>query len=364
MSRLPQRSIAGARTTIHITEAAKILPLGRRAALFGAAALISGPITPARAATTLRVAYIPILAMAQLFVIMGEGWATEAGLDLQLTRFSSGPAMVQALPSGGYDVAYIGIGPAMVARSNGVELVVVASNGMGQSSLIGLGAFADTFKTSPTPADAFVAFYKQQGRPVRIATLPKGSVPDTVLQYYLTQVAQVPAETVQVLGVGEDRVQQMLLSGAADAASVLEPILTIVQERVPSARILIGGGKMFPNQPGAVLAVSEATIRANRAAVVKLVEFHVRATKLIINDPARAARSTNMLVGQGLVSETTLAKAFAAQSIPLDADPNKIVEATQRLAAFQISLGTLGKTVPVEQLFNTSFFDALPTATR
>ena len=364
MSRLRQRSIAAAPTAFIWAEHGKTIHLGRRAALFGAAALVGGSIAPARAATTLRVAYIPILAMAQLFVILGEGWAAEAGLDLQLTRFSSGPAMVQALPSGGYDVAYIGIGPAMVAKSNGVGLVVLASNGMGQSSLIGLSAFAEAFKAAPTPAEAFIAFRRQQGRPVRIATLPKGSVPDTVLQYYLTQVAHVPPETVEVLGVGEDRVQQMLLSGAADAASALEPILTIVLERVPSARILIGGGKMFPDQPGAVLAVSEATIRANRTAVASLVELHVRATKLIVNDPARAAKTTNMMVGQGLVPEATLAKAFAAQTIPLDADPHKIVAATERLAAFQIGLGTLGKAVPVAQLFDTSFFDALPAALR
>jgi hypothetical protein len=50
--------------------------------------------------TTLEVGYMPILPVAQLFVMEGEGWTEEAGLDLELTRFSSGPAMVQALASG------------------------------------------------------------------------------------------------------------------------------------------------------------------------------------------------------------------------------------------------------------------------
>ncbi len=365
---MPPRS---RRTPIVMPPAAQAAPANaatattsRRAVLFGSVAAIGGLIQPARAATSLRVAYIPILAMAQLFVIVGEGWAAAAGLDLQLTRFSSGPAMVQALPSGGYDVAYIGIGPAMVARSSGVALVAVANNGIGQSSLIGLGAFATLFKTAASPAEAFTAFHRQNGRPVRIATLPKGSVPDTVLQYYLRQVAHVPEESVQVLGVGEDRMQQMLLSGAADAASALEPILTIVQERVPDARILVNGSQMFPNQPGAVLAVSEAAIRANRAAVQTLVALHVRATQLIASDPARAAKSASALIGQGLVAEATLAKAFMAQGIVPNADPHSIIEATQRLAEFQISLGTLARAVPVAQLFDTSFFDALPAPQR
>ena len=169
--------------------------------------------------------------MSQLFVIVGEGWAKAAGLELQLTRFSSGPAMVQALASGGYEVAYIGIGPAMVASASGLDLRVTAANGINQGSLIGVGAFAEGFAAAASPAAAFAAFRQKTGRPVRVATLPKGSVPDTVLQYWLNEVAHVAPGDVQVLGVGEDRVQQALLSGSAEAAGALEPILTIVQER-------------------------------------------------------------------------------------------------------------------------------------
>ena len=336
---------------------------GRRAMLLGAAAaLVAG--RPAAAAVALRVAYIPILAMAQLFVIVGEGWAAQAGLALQLTRFSSGPAMVQALASGGYDVAYIGIGPAMVARSSGLDLRVVAANGIDQGSLIGVGAFAEAFKAAPGPAEAFAAFRQKNGRPVRVATLPKGSVPDTVLQYWLTQVAHVAPADVQVLGVGEDRVQQVLLAGSADAASALEPILTIVQERVPSARILVGGGEMFPNQPGAVLAVREATIKADREAARMLVELHVRATRLILADPARAARSTNQVLGAGLVSDETLVHAFTSPAMRPIADPHRIVEATARLGAFQVGLGTLARNIPASELFDASLYDSLPQASR
>ena len=47
--------------------------------------------TGASAQTKLKVAYIPIMPMAQLFVMEGEGWTKEAGLELELTKFSSGP---------------------------------------------------------------------------------------------------------------------------------------------------------------------------------------------------------------------------------------------------------------------------------
>ena len=338
--------------------------LSRRNAMLLAGMATAFAGRPAHAASILRVAYIPILAMAQLFIIIGEGWAAQAGLDLQLTRFSSGPAMVQALASRAYDVAYIGIGPAMVARGAGLDLRVVAANGIDQGSLIGVGAFAAAFEAAASPAEAFAAFRQKNGRPVRVATLPKGSVPDTVLQYWLNEIAHVAPADVQVLGVGEDRVQQVLLAGSAEAASALEPILTIVRERVPSARILVGGGEMFPDQPGAVLAMREATIHASPEAARSLVELHVRATRLILSDPGRAAHDTNQILGPGLVSEETLIRAFGSPAMRPISDPHAIVAATARLGAYQVRLGTLAREIPAAELFDTALYDALPPATR
>lgn len=341
----------------------QISSLSRRDVAVGLASLaVAGPARAAQ--TTLRVSYIPILAMAQLFVIVGEGWATEAGLDLQLTRFSSGPAMVQALASGGYDVAYVGIGPAMVARGAGVDMRVVAATGVNEGSLIGVGSFAESYLAAASPAAAFAAFRQKNGRPVRVATLPKGSVPDTVLQYWLGEIAHVAPADVQVLGLGEDRVQQSLLTGSADAASILEPILTIVLEREPSAKILVGGGQMFADQPGAILAISAAVIRTNRAAAQTMVALHARATKLIAADPARSARSTVKILGPGLVSEATLAKAFTSPAMHVISDPHVIFESTAKMGRYQQGIGTLARDVPMAELFDTSLFDALPAAER
>ena len=209
---------------------------------------------------TLRVGYIPIIPMTQLFIMEGEGWTGQAGLRLQLTQFSSGPTMVQALASGSLDVAYVGIGPAIVARSRGIDIKVLASNIIDQVALIGRGPFAETMAAAPSAAEGFRRFYERAGRPAKIATLPQGSVPDTILRYYIQNVAKVDPAHVQIIGIGEDQVQQSLLAGAVEGASILEPILTIVQERDPTARIIAPANAMLPRQPGAVLAVRETVI--------------------------------------------------------------------------------------------------------
>jgi len=306
----------------------------------------------------MRVGYIPILPMAQLFVIQEEGWAAQAGLDLQLTRFSSGPAMVQAMVSGTFEAAYVGIGPAMVARAAGLDLKVVAANGINQVALIGGAALAAAFAAAPSPAAGFARFRRDAGRPARIATLPTGSVPNTVLAHYLREVAHVSEADVQVLGVGEDRVHGMLLSGAVDGASALEPILTIIGQRLPAARVLAGGGVMFPGQPGAVLAVRQSFIAAARPAVQALVGLHIRATALILGDPARAATSVGAVIGRGLVEPDLLLRALTSPAMSPVADPHAILDATRKLEAFQADLGGLAKRVDVDALFDTSFYDA------
>src|SRR5690348_7143205 len=64
------------------------------AGLAGAAVLAVLPQAASRA-EPLQVGYIPIIPMTQLFVLEGEGWSRQAGLDLRTTSFASGPAMIQ-----------------------------------------------------------------------------------------------------------------------------------------------------------------------------------------------------------------------------------------------------------------------------
>ena len=51
-----------------------------------------------------RIGYIPVAGGGQIFVIDGEGWARDAGLELKLTQFDSGPNAIQGLASGTIDV--------------------------------------------------------------------------------------------------------------------------------------------------------------------------------------------------------------------------------------------------------------------
>ncbi|MEO1853767.1 ABC transporter substrate-binding protein [Chromohalobacter sp.] len=312
--------------------------------------------------TTLEVGYMPILPVAQLFVMEGAGWTDEAGLDLELTRFSSGPAMVQALASGKLDVMNFGIGPAMVARANGVPIKVLAASIQEQIGLIARGELANAFEGND-PAAAIAQFTETQGRKPKIATFPNGSVPYTVLRYWLEEQVGLDADAVDIVTMGASRVQQSLLAGAVDAASTLEPILSVVQQRDPDARVVARGNDMLPHQPGAVLAVREAVLEEHPEAIQALVAQHVRATEMLENDPAQAAPYVREFVGKRLIDEETVTAALSSPSSNYLADPHMIIDATRTMADFQRRIGTLKKPVDVDALFDTSVYDAVMPST-
>ncbi|MDW7746672.1 ABC transporter substrate-binding protein [Halomonas sp.] len=323
------------------------------------ALLIAAGPAQAEDTTRLEVGYMPILPVAQLFVMEGEGWTKEIGLELELTRFSSGPAMVQALASGELDVMYFGIGPAMVARANGVPIKVLAASIREQIGLVARGELAETFAQVDDPSEAIARFTEEQGRKPQIATFPRGSVPDTVMRYWLVERLGVGEEAVEIVAMGADRVQQALLAGAVDGASILEPILTTVQERDDSARVVARADEMLPGQPGAVLAARESVQAEHPEAMRELMALHLRATEVLVEEPERAAPHVREFVGKRLIELDTVEAALRSPSSNYLADPHAILEATRTMHDFQAAQGTLRKRVDLDALFDTDLYDAV-----
>ena len=325
------------------------------AGLTAALALLPPPL---RAQTALEIGYMPILPVSQLFVGLEDGSIEEAGIDAELVSFQNGPAMVQALLAGQLDVAHVGIGPAMVARAKGADIKVVASSIVEQISFVGLDTLTPFFDEGD-PADAFARFAEENGRKPLITTFPVGSVPETVLQYWLRRELGVDPDELQIIYQGAAQVQQALLTGAVDGAMILEPAVTIVTRRVPGARVIASGAELFPGQPGAIMAVRESLIAEQPELVEALVRSHVNATALLNDDPAGAAEAVGSYVGGGRLPADLVEEAIRNSSGRFVADPGYILEGTRTMHDFQEEIGTLNAPLDIDALFDTSFHDAV-----
>ncbi|MFZ3585187.1 ABC transporter substrate-binding protein [Loktanella sp. DJP18] len=307
---------------------------------------------------SLEIGFLPILPDAQLFVTLEEGWMEDAGIKADLVQFQEGPAMVQALLAGQLDVAYFGIGPAMVARARGADIKVVASNVIEQISVVAIGDLAPYFEEGDA-ATAFERFAADHGRKPVISTFPRGSVPETVLQYWLLEGLKIDPSQVEIIAQGAAQVQQALLTGAVDGAAILEPVVSSVLAQDPDARVVAAGSELFPNQPGAVMAVREGVLAEHGTQIAALVAAHQRATDMLVNDPEAAAPLVAKYVGGGRMDPAIIRAAIERTGASFVADPNRIVEGTRVMRDFQAAQGTLSQPVDLEALFDLSVYDSV-----
>ncbi|MNR82312.1 alkanesulfonate transporter substrate-binding subunit [compost metagenome] len=310
-------------------------------------------------AAPLEVGYLPIIPAAQLFIAYEQNTLPAEVRAAKLVQFQSGPALVQALLAGQLDIAYVGIGPALVASAKGADIKVVASNIVEQVSFVAMGNLAPYF-ASGDAATAFARFAKDHGRQPVIASYPRGAVPEAALQYWLRKRAKVDPASFKLIYQGEAQIQQALLTGAIDGAAILEPTVTTVLSKAPKARVVARGSELFPHQPGAVLLVREKLIREQPELVKSLVKAHIAATKLLETNPAQAAPFVQKYVGGGRLDLALVEKAIRNSKGQFTANPNTIIPATLVLQKFQAETGTLeGPAADATKLFDTRFYDAV-----
>jgi NitT/TauT family transport system substrate-binding protein len=330
--------------------------VSRRALLVSALAASLLPGLAFAQSAPVRVGYIPILGAAPLFVADKEGYAKAAGLEFKMTVFESGPNMISALASGTLDVYVAGVAPLAVARSKGINAVVLTATAVEEMTVAAGASLAPFFASGVKPADAFKAFRAKTGKPARLATQPPGSVPHTTLVHWLFEVTKTDKADVEIVPMGIDATQQALLAAAVDGATIREPTVAIVQGRNPAIRIVALGGEMFPNQPGTVVAVSEAFLKKNPQAAQAIADAIVKATDLINKDHKRVAPHIENALGRGLVDVATIQKALASPASKFVADPRVIVDSTDLMQKYQVSIGTLDKAASLEGLFDHSFY--------
>jgi NitT/TauT family transport system substrate-binding protein len=331
----------------------------RRAFVYGGAALLASSMAGVRAQSRVpvRVGNIPVVGAAPIFVVDKEGWAREAGLDLALTTFQSGPNAIQALASGTIDVYVAGIAPLGVARSRGIDVKVVAATASGENVFVGGPRLVQHFAPGVAPAEAFKRFRAATGKPARLATQPAGSVPNTTLQYWLWEVIKANREDVEVVAMGIDATQQAVLADAVEGGIVREPALTIIQRSNPGIKLLEVGDKLFPGQPGTVVGVSGAFLAKQPAAVQSLVDALVKAGDLLTKDPDRAAPAVAANLGKGLVELDIIKAALRSPATRFVIDPREVIAPAKAMEAYQVKLGSLKEAANLDDLFDVRFFE-------
>ncbi len=330
-----------------------------RRTLLALATVAAAGVRPGFAqSAALRVGYVPVIGASALFVLAGDGSAKDAGLDLKLTKFDSGPNAIQAFASGTIDILVIGVAPVAVARSRGLAASVVAAAAVGGTAFVAGPSLAKAFADNGNdPAKAFAAFRAAAGRKVKLGTLPPGGVPTVALHHWLWKVGKADRSDIEIVNMGIEVVQQAMLTGAIDGGTLLEPSATLVIERDPRIRRIVNSPDMFPNIPGVVVAASGELQKSRPDVADRFVALFHQATELVRNDPKKAAPFVLAALGGDLVSEATIANALVSPAVSFVNDPAKIRQATEALLAYQVEIGDFAKAPALDGLFDQAAYE-------
>jgi len=106
----------------------------------------------AQTAATVRAAMIPNEPAALIYYASDNGYFSKAGLDVEITQNASTPAVVSAVASGTYDIAFANISTLAVAHAHGLPFVCIAPGaGWQPGKIVGgiMVANASPIKTAP-----------------------------------------------------------------------------------------------------------------------------------------------------------------------------------------------------------------------
>lgn len=147
-------------------------------------------------------------------IALEKGFFEEEGLDVEVSVFSYGPPIVEALTSGDLDVGLLGDQPAFSAISNGVGIEIFSAVGS-SNQRHGLIARDDS---------GIESLEDLKGKKVAV---PVGSNAQPLLYIYL-EAAGLTDSDVEIVNLGVVDAETSIIAGDIDAAVVYEPHFTSV----------------------------------------------------------------------------------------------------------------------------------------
>ena len=221
-------------------------------------------ISSASAMETIRIGWVYAMANTPVLVAYHNGFFTQAGVEVKLRRFNSGPLLKRALEAGDLDMGYVGMPPAYQAIAEGADIKIVAKVNYGQAALI-------TAKNSPIKTLADL-----KGK--KIAGVREGSGMDVLLKsFVLKEAAKLDASNdVNILHMPSKMMVASVNMNVVDAAFTWEPFISFAV-LTGRADVLFDMNKEVPRYPWYVIVANHKMRTQNRNAMQKILKAHKRA---------------------------------------------------------------------------------------
>lgn len=310
---------------------------------------------PARDEVNVRLGYFANVTHAPALVGVQRGLFAErlgeVGATVETATFNAGPEAIEAMLSGGLDIAYIGPNPAVNAfqKTDGEGVRVVAGSTSGGAKLV----VAQDVSTA------------QDLRSRTVATPQLGGTQDVALRHWLSEqglrtdttgggdVSVKPQPNADTLAAFRD--------GQIAGAWVPAPWDTrLVQEG--GGKVLVDEASLWPDGEFAttVILVRREFLEQHPTAVRAVLAAHLAALDALASDPAAARADVNAAIDVATgkpLPDGLLAAAF--EGLTFTADP--LAATVETSADHAVDLG-LQRPVDLAPLFDLRLLDSLLAA--
>lgn len=216
-------------------------------------------------------------------LLMAQGNAdARLGAAIEWKLMGTGPAIMKAFQQNELDLAYVGLPPAIIGMSKGINVVCVAGGHMEGTVLAG-GPQVAGF---PEISDLGVILRQFQG--LAIGVPGTGSIHDVILRDCLERHGL--HKMIKVLNYPwSDQVTEAMVNHEVVAA-VGTPALAVAINRFAGGRILYPPSLLWPNNPSYGIAADRGFLRREQEIVESFLVLHEEATAFIRQEPRQAAR--------------------------------------------------------------------------
>lgn len=290
------------------------------------------PSSPADKVTNMTVVFAVELNdhSATFWIAYDKGWFSDAGINTEVRTFSTGLDLAVEMSRGDIDVALVCIGPALVIRSKGVDLRLVAMTHLHGYALV-----------------ARPKYSRVEELDRKLVSVCGPGSPAWLLAHMVEEKYNV---SFKLRKMPPFMAVNALLSGKVDAAFIPEHYATLAEAM--GAHVLLRSQNVWPNMPGSGVVVMKRFLDEHPDVVAKIVNVIKRATDYLKEHPSEAAR----IVAKRLATDYgIMKKSMENLDYTVKIDVNAIKEYVDLLVRY----GAMDNPVDTNVFVDISFVEGL-----
>lgn len=282
------------------------------------------------------------------YVALSKGWYREQGLNFtSFESYATGLSLAAALARGDIQVAYLCLGPALLAYARGVPIKIVSG-----THLYGYNLVAK-------PEIRTIEDLKGK----IIGCVGEGSQVDLLLHILDWKYDLSISFEHDVRRANPPQLVMLLQTGKIDAAFLPEHHATIAESL--GFKVLVTSQNLWPEMQGSVLVVKGDLIKSSPETVKRLVKVTYEATNFVNDHRIEAAKIVAYALRETTAADLPSAEITQPELITpqiIEKSMNKLnytcrinPEEIQRCAEILLRLGYIDKPIIVEDVLNLDF---------